>query len=473
MKILDSLNFWDRTQAASKTKAFNGVYTPFYYNSATGELTGDFRPTNGSLQGSFKNCPPIFTAVDWVASKVSQCPLLIYNINNKSKFYDYKQYSQEQNLRSLQKSLKYKSSFTEIENENDPLKQFFKNPHPFFSLKELNYIYVISKVLTGSSIEALLTVDDIFNGNKKANRLAPLPTALMTIVGGNLFNAPEKYQFSGIENGFQRDFLPEEILHICNSFNMDYNNNNLYLGQSQLQAGQGLINISGESEQIRGQQLKNGGASGILTEENGDFPMQETGVIDDLQQRIDAKILGQHNLNKIVYFPRPMKFNQIGATLADMGVLESDNITKRDLCAMIGIDPVVLGINTESGMGNGGNYDMGMLKSYNDGVIPQLTARAEEFNKKICTRFGDNYHVEFDIMSYSHLAEQRMKQGLELHDKALISKNEARELLGYGKDPNPLCDEIWESTSKQPLSEMTFNSLAKTLPESKNDGSYD
>ena len=144
MKILDSLNFWDRTQAASKTKAFNGVYTPFYYNSATGELTGDFRPTNGSLQGSFKNCPPIFTAVDWVASKVSQCPLLIYNINNKSKFYDYKQYSQEQNLRSLQKSLKYKSSFTEIENENDPLKQFFKKPNPFFSLKQLNYIYVIS-----------------------------------------------------------------------------------------------------------------------------------------------------------------------------------------------------------------------------------------------------------------------------------------------------------------------------------------
>lgn len=174
-----------------------------------------------------------------------------------------------------------------------------------------------------------------------------------------------------------------------------------------------------------------------------------------------------------MYFPRPMKFNQIGATLADMGVLESDNITKRDLCAMIGIDPVVLGINTESGMGNGGNYDMGMLKSYNDGVIPQLTARAEEFNKKICTKFGDNYHVEFDIMSYSHLAEQRMKQGLELHDKALISKNEARELLGYGKYPNPLCDEIWESTSKQPLSEMTFNSLAKVMPESKNDGSYD
>lgn len=468
------MNFWDRTPAPSKTKGLsNGVYTPFYYNSATGELTGDFRPNSGSPQSSFKNCPPIFTAVDWVASKVSLCPLGVYDIKNKSKFYDYKQYSQEQNIRSLQKALKYKSSFAEVENENDPLKQFFKNPHPFFSLKQLNYIYVISKILTGSSMEALLSVDDIFNGKKKVARLAPLPTALMTIVGGNLFNAPEKYMYSGIEDDFKREYLPEEILHICNSFNMDYNNNNLYLGQSQFQAGQGLINISGESEKIRGQQLKNGGASGILTEETADYPDQATGVIDDLQQRIDAKILGQTNLNKIVYFPRPMKFNQIGGSLADMGVLESDNITKRDLCSMLGIDPVVLGINTESGMGNGGTYDMGMLKSYNDGVLPQLSERADEFNKKICPLFGDNYHVEFDIMSYSHLAEQRMKQGLELFNNGLISINESRELVGYGAVENAICNEILLNNSKTPISEFMFNSLAKTLPESKNDGSYE
>lgn len=476
MGILDRLKFWDKNPTPSKKKSSgNGLYTPFYHNSSTGVLTGDFRPTQGTIQGSFKNCPPIFTALDWVSSKVAQCPLTIYQVSSKSKAYDYKQYSQEQSFHAQQKALKYKSAFTEVENENDPLKQFFQNPHPVFSLQELNYIYVVSKVLTGSSMEALLSVEDVFNGNKKVQRIAPLPTNLMSIVGGNLFNAPDKYVFSGLNGDWQREYLPDEILHVRNSFNLDYNNNSIYLGMTQFSAGQGLISISGEAEKIRGQQFKNGGASGVLTEDIDvdSYEIPETGVIDELQQRIDSKILGQTNLNKIIYFPRPMSYHQIGATLADMGVLESDNATTRSLCAMIGIDPVVLGINTESGMGNGGNYDMGMLKSYNDGVIPQLNARQAEFNKKICPRFGDNYHVEFDIMSYSHLANQRKTQAIELSDKELISKNEARELMGYGKSENPLCDEIWVSTSKQPISEFMVQSLAKQTEAVKNDGSYD
>lgn len=478
MGILDGWKFWDRTPTPDKKKSLgSGIYTPFYYNSATGELTGDFRPTNGSLQGSFKECPPIFTALDWKASKVAQCPLVVYNVQNKAKFYDYQQYRQEDNLRSLQKALKYKAgALIEVDSQKDPLKEFFNNPHPVFSLKELNYIYTISKAMTGSSMEAMLFVEDIFNNKKKVSRLAPLPTAMMTLTGGSLFNAPTKYLYTGIDDpNISREYDPQDILHIRNSFNLDYNNNYLYLGQSQLQAGSGLIAINKQAEQIKGQQFTNGGASGILTEDSADYQYDDngTGEIDALQQRIDAKILGQHNLNKIVYFPRPMKFNQIGGTLADMGVLESDKANTRALCAMLGIDPVVLGINTESGMGNGGNYDQGLLKSYNDGVLPELSARQEEFNKKVCPRFGDNYFVEFDTMSYSHIAKQRMEQAIQLSDKELISKNEARELMGYGADPNELSNQIWVSTSKQPISEYMINSISKQTETVKNDGSYD
>ncbi len=470
MGLFDSLKFWDKTPNPSKKKSVTTSYTPLRFNNL-GVLGGSFEVSQTAIDTAYRNSITIFTALDWKATKVSECPITVLKINNKSKAYDYFQYSRENSMRGRLKAIKYKSGVSEIEDYNDPLKAFLDNPHPTLSLKELTYIYVVSKNITGSSVEVVLKVEDILNGKKKVQRLAPLPSNFVTLKGGNLFNAPDSYLFTQGDS-LQKEFLPSEVLHVRNAFNMDYNLNNLYTGQSQLQAGRNMIEIASLGESARGQQFKNGGASGILYEKISpeDYEVPDTGDIDEFQDRIDKKILGVDKLNKIVYLPREMGFQKIGDSVVDLAILENEKITNRSLCAMLGIDPVVIGINTESGMGNGGNMKEGLIKPYNDGVLPELYGREDVLNKIVCPMFGDNYRVQYDVLSYAPIAEQRLQFVKEVEPLGLLTKNEMRLDLGYDTLDNPMCDEIWDSTSKQPLSEFAINSMAGKNIE--NDGSY-
>jgi hypothetical protein len=471
MGLFDGLKFWDKNPTSDvkkKATTYGGITS----SGIITNLSTDFLPNQQgqSIDTAFRNSITIFTALDWKASKASNCPLLLYKISNKSKAYDYFQYAKDQSPRNQVKALKYKSALIEVEDSSDPLKALLANPHPTFSFQELSYIAIVSKVLTGNSIETLMGLDDIITGQPKITRLVPMPTNRVTIIGGNNANAPQYYRYTALDS-FQHDYPPQDIMHVRNSFGMNYNHNQIYTGMSQLQAGIANIEISRQGELARGQQFKNGGAAGILMEKQEEIESPETGEIDEFQQRLDNKILGVDKLNKLIYFPREMGFLEIGKSVVDMAILENEKTTSRALCAMMGIDPAVLGIDTESGMGNGGNKKEGIIKSYNDGVLPELHARQEVLNKMLCPRFGDSYHVEYDVMSFSPLASQRLDYVKEANLLEVLSKNEVRELIGFDHNEDPLCNEIWGSTSKQPLSEFALNSAVNQM-NVVNDGSF-
>lgn len=445
-------------------KSISVNYTPMVYTNL-GIINGAFDVSEANVQTAFRNSATIFTGLDWIATKASNCPLTVFKINSKQKAYDYFAYSRDSSTRNRLKAMKYKGAVEEVESDTDPLVMFLKNPHPTLSLKELTYISIVSKKITGSSVEAFLTTSDLMSGKDgKINRIVPLPTSCVLLKGGNIFEAPQSYMYSGHE--LAREFKAEDVMHIRNSFNLDYETNLFYRGQSQFSAGSAYLEISKQGEQARNQMFKNGGATGVLYEKPREFEMPTTGEVDDIQNRIDSKILGVDKLNKIVYFPTELGYIDMGKSLVDMGILENEKMTDRKLCAMMGIDATVIGIDTESGLGNGGSMEQGIIKSINDGVIPELLQREDVFNDKLCPRFGD-YKVQFDIMSFPQISGQMLTFAEKVGKMGVITKNETRDLLGYDQLDEPMMNEVWESSNVIPMSERMIVDT-----NIKNDGSY-
>jgi HK97 family phage portal protein len=143
-----------------------------------------------------------------------------------------------------------------------------------------------------------------------------------------------------------------------------------------------------------------------------------------------------------------MDWKEMSMSPKDMDWLEGRLASARDICAVYGMPPMLIGIPGEATFAN---FELAKLAFWEDTQLPFLDVVRDALNRWLVPRFGEEgLRLDYDEDSISALAPRR-KEKFEMLVKAdFLSINEKREALGYDKTEGG--DEVMVPSTSLPAS---------------------
>lgn len=133
---------------------------------------------------------------------------------------------------------------------------------------------------------------------------------------------------------------------------------------------------------------------------------------------------------KLVVAPANGTFDMLGWSPKDMDSSVLADKMVRDICISYGVSPVLLGEASTFA-----NYETARVQFYLETVLPMLDIYYGSYSLWLSNRFGDEINMVYDRDKIDALAPLRRQKWLSAKDGyqgGLITKNEAREEIGYG-----------------------------------------
>ncbi len=169
--------------------------------------------------------------------------------------------------------------------------------------------------------------------------------------------------------------------------------------------------------------LQNGGRpSGAFTNES---TMDEP-EYDRLKAQLDAQHTGTRNVGKMLLLEGGLKYQQMGQSPKDMDWKEGKESTIIDLCAAMGVDPILVGYNKYSTYNN---KKEARKELYTSVAIPLLSNLASELTKFLVKE--DGVYIKADFAHVPVLQEDEAEKYKRINESKFLSQNEKRVELGY------------------------------------------
>jgi HK97 family phage portal protein len=142
-----------------------------------------------------------------------------------------------------------------------------------------------------------------------------------------------------------------------------------------------------------------------------------------------------------------MDWKEMSMSPKDMDFLEGKLGSAREICAVYGLSPMLVGIPGEATFAN---FESAKLAFWEDSQLPFLDVVRDALNRWLVPRFGEDLRLDYDEDSISALAPRR-KEKFEMLVKAdFLSINEKREALGY--EPTEGGDDVMVPSTSLPAS---------------------
>ncbi len=172
---------------------------------------------------------------------------------------------------------------------------------------------------------------------------------------------------------------------------------------------------------------------------------QRQQLMTDLNQRFS----GSNNAGRPMLLEGDFDWKEMGLSPKDMDFLELKNMSARDIALCFGVPSQLVGVPDSQTYNN---VSEARLALYEDTIIPLIKRVESDLNEWLAPRFGDNISVRYDIDSIPAMAERRKKtyeNVVQAVREGIISRNEARERLGY--EPIEGGDDVYISANLFPL----------------------
>jgi HK97 family phage portal protein len=285
----------------------------------------------------------------------------------------------------------------------------------------------------------------------KIKEMYVLPSNYVEIVAGSLFEPVRGYK---LIIGDQNIEIPaDQVLHIKTT-NLTWDLNGAQLrGMPPLLAGLTTLQANNEATEAKQKTFQNGGAKGIISPNvnNPEFwpsPDQRA----KMDERIDERINGNKNLNKIVASSIPLRYDAIGLSPVAMDIINSQNMDLQTLCGLWGVNPVLFSSNATYA-----NLEHAQKSLVTDVIMPQLQMIEEKFTEWLGRSYGMDYVLDFDISSFSEL-QPDVKVILDTYGKSpYFTGNEVRSLLNWHASEDPAMDIHWIPSNVIPSEEALGN----------------
>ena len=186
-------------------------------------------------------------------------------------------------------------------------------------------------------------------------------------------------------------------------------------------------------------------------------PKDETGLHVQLSESqrqqlmtdLNMRFSGAHNAGRPMLLEGDFDWKEMGFSPKDMDFLELKNMSARDIALCFGVPSQLVGVPDSQTYNN---VSEARLALYEDTIIPLIRRVESDLNEWLAPRFGDDITVRYDIDSIPAMAERRKKtyeNVVQAVREGIISRNEARERLGY--EPISGGDDVYINANLFPL----------------------
>ena len=172
---------------------------------------------------------------------------------------------------------------------------------------------------------------------------------------------------------------------------------------------------------------------------------QRQQLVSDLNMRFS----GSQNAGRPMLLEGDFDWKEMGLSPKDMDFLELKNMSARDIALCFGVPSQLVGVPDSQTYNN---VSEARLALYEDTIIPLIRRVESDLNEWLAPRFGDDISIRYDIDSIPAMAERRKKtyeNVVTAVREGIISRNEARERLGY--EPIDGGDDVYISANLFPL----------------------
>lgn len=379
----------------------------------------------------------VYPVVQKILDKAKGCPWRLYEVVNEQKQSYYLNYRQKSDF-VLQSNQYKEKALREI--EANPILDLLNKPNAYQTRSQfMEDVFGFRNTLKEYFIYADIPVAGANAGKPIA--LYSLPAHLVEPVYSNNFRSPIKY-YEFTFDGSPVQIEPHRIMHF-KGWNPMYNYNGAGLHSiAPVEVARNLINRGKANQTAQTKAFINGGSAYLISSEapteTYDGMSQEQ--LDILNDRIKERIQGAENYGTITATNAPVKVIKVGDTVADMKLIEADKEDLRKVCAIFGVDTILVGLK------EGAKYDNqeGAYKALvTQVIIPQFNELAEGLNNWLLPMFSKKgskkYFIEADSTFYAEL-QPDLKLMREVYGSGHFTTNEFRSVIGWDKHTDKVSD---------------------------------
>ena len=157
------------------------------------------------------------------------------------------------------------------------------------------------------------------------------------------------------------------------------------------------------------------------------------GLTDDQFQRLKRELedayQGSGNAGRPMVLEGGLDWKSMSYAPADMDFAASRDGAAREIALAFGVPPMLLGIPGDNTFSN---YREANLSFWRQSVLPLVGRTAASLTRWLCSRFGENLRLGYDIDAIGALAVDRESTWDKLNAATFLTLNEKRQAAGYG-----------------------------------------
>ena len=398
------------------------------------------------IEKGYQGNADVYKIIRKIVDKCANAETYLYTDNEDKKSLKYKQYTKSTTAIDNAKGKIYRAKALDfVTGENDLLK-LMDMPNSYQTWGEMIELFRIFYFVQG---EAFLYRETALESDI-ALTLHVAPANLMTPVysddSDNIIKA-WKLRMTG---GYMRELDAKDVLQLKMSNPMFTEDGKQLRGQSPLLAGLKYLQLNDKGLEAWVKSVENEGAKGIISPNHADPNLWLTPEqVASTEERVQEKLHGVENRNKVVVSGMPLQFTQIGLSPNALSLIEALNHAKVNLCDLWGVPATLFDPNPTYQ-----NQQTAAKRFVSDVVIPYLKKEDEAFNRWLVEPFirRDNkkYVIDTDTSTFEEL-----KMTLEEINalSAYLTINEIRIMQGWDEIESEYADEIFIDRNKIPISD--------------------
>ena len=367
------------------------------------------------IKDGYKMNPNVYSVINWIIKKAALSHWQLFEVVNGEKVIVY----------------------------DHEILDLLNRPNPMQGKAEFIENMLGYKLLTGESFIYKLSPENGVNEGIP-QELWILPPPYMNVK----FNAYGMPSFYEVMAGTKRTEIDGDKIIYLKYWNPSADT---FRGMSPIEAGRRVVTQSNDAYMASMKLLQNMGAQGVLSVNDDQVDMSQE-QIDALESAYQEKYGGPQGYGRILITGAKMNWQQIGLPATDLALIESQQMSMRDICNLYNISSQLFNDPENKTYSN---VREARKSAIADVIIPEMELVANEFNRWLLPAFEkrDNkeYYLEMDTGIFTELKEDEQMLSTILGAAWWMTPNEKRIRMGLGKMDIAEMDDIYAPTSIIPL----------------------
>ena len=318
-----------------------------------------------------------------------------------------------------------------------PALDLLRRPHPHLSQSAFVGTFVRNLVCYGN-----VWVEKVYNGLGEVVELRPWRTDQVSPLypqDGSEYLQAWRYNV----NGRMLDVPAKRVVH----FRRYADHLQDRVGWCPLYAAVREIEVLNESSTYTASLMRNFATPGIIATPKGDFTVADEDA-KAIKSKLQDMTTGENRFEPIV-LTGSYDVQKMGFTPEEVGLVELPKLAQATVLAAMGLNANVLGLNIDNS-GAYGSYAEAIRAAYVHGLIPLQRVYADELTWQLLVDFESEEDVRsgrvrfaWDYSPVEELDDREQiaaNRAIRLYSGGVLSLNESRDIVGYGRSDSPDAD---------------------------------